>query len=195
MAKKKTKKWSRPGVEPEEAAPSLAIRVARILPRLGKKLLIPLVLAVAYFMLPSFLGIQEPVEALQAEVKDFDPCEEKSACIVAYVAPWCSQCHAATELINHLIDYTDGTEVGVRIVVGGDEMSRLSEMAESYDSYVFFDPYNEYKNEARVGGVPQFISWDASGHEIERVVGRPNLPVNDSGAEMFLGFLKVDKLM
>jgi thiol-disulfide isomerase/thioredoxin len=104
-----------------------------------------------------------------------DPCARAEKCLGVYLAPWCPQCQRSGPLLAELRERAarSGGRVGVKVIVGRDEREVLERYAEQLGGPVFFDDDGAFLRQIGGGGVPAWISWDASGHVLEKFHGRP----------------------
>jgi YD repeat-containing protein len=121
----------------------------------------------------GFLAGEVDASALRAEGPD--PCARAERCLGVYLAPWCPQCQKSHELVAELRARAvrSGGRVGVKVIVGRDERAALERYAEQLGPPVFFDDDGAFLRQLGGGGVPTWVSWDASGRVLERFSGRP----------------------
>lgn len=86
-----------------------------------------------------------------------DDCIARDQCIVAYLAPWCPNCKTAIPLIHTMrsIASKEGS-LGIRVIVGSDNRSRLDAMASTVGGKVFYDESGAFLHQMGQSGVP---SW------------------------------------
>ncbi len=111
---------------------------------------------------------------LQSNAGAYDPCEEKKQCLISYVAPWCPACRNSTATLRALRDrYSKSADLGVKIVVGADELFALEEYGREIGGQVFYDPDGQYRESVLIGNIPYLLLVDAEGMVIHEDSGLP----------------------
>ena len=98
-----------------------------------------------------------------------DPCQARSQCVIAYVAPWCPACHSSIGFLNTLgLRLLNSSKVGMKIIIGMAEVDQLEGMAQKFSSPAFYDPDGEFASKVGINSVPNVLLVDSSGKIIEK---------------------------
>lgn len=100
-----------------------------------------------------------------------DPCDQKQRCVVVYVTPWCPACKSAIGFLNGLHDRLKSSpKVGMKVIVGGDELTRLRAMASSFNAATFLDSEDKFSSKTRINGVPTVWVIDGNSNILRRAL-------------------------
>jgi thiol-disulfide isomerase/thioredoxin len=119
-----------------------------------------------------------PTAELSGSVSS-DPCAGRERCIVVYVAPWCPACEGALPFFNFLYRKVQATDrVGMKVIIGADEQSKLVRMSGKFRAPTFFDEDGSFSRAAGVRAYPSVWVTDGEGGVLRR-----GLPGAVSGGE------------
>lgn len=137
-----------------------------------RNVLIVLALIAVFVWRGGFLAGEVDQSTLRAGGPD--PCVRVEKCLGVYLTPWCPHCQKSGPLVDELRQRAarSGGRVGVKVIVGRDERATLESYAQHLGAPVFFDDDGRFYRQVG-GGVPAWLSWDASGHILEKMHGRP----------------------
>jgi len=106
-----------------------------------------------------------------------DPCLVKDQCVVLYLAPWCGYCRKAISVAQGMIDKFEGTDTGLKVVVGSGQPDALEAMAEGIGVGTFLDGDRRLWNALGISGVPAWYLVDSHGTIRGQVSGYANMPM------------------
>lgn len=106
-----------------------------------------------------------------------EPCFRKNRCLVAYMAPWCPNCHGAIPIMKQMIEENKtNPSFGVMAVIGMDEGSKNETYAAQIGNGSFVDNNGEIQGAFSINSVPTFVLIDDLGKVISRFSGLPQPP-------------------
>lgn len=103
---------------------------------------------------------------------EIDPCQGKSRCLIAYLAPWCPYSKRSMDAINELAAlWKDSKQFGMKIIVGSAKQDQLEEMAGGFVTPCYLDPQGSFASQHKISGFPSWIVVDSIGKIIKRDAG------------------------
>lgn len=103
-----------------------------------------------------------------------DPCTEKESCLICYMSPDCPACVESLPTLQIIRGhYANSPEVGVKVILGGAQMSALEEFGKDLGGGVFYDPESNFKSAAGVWSFPTLLHVTKDKQILKRHSGLP----------------------
>lgn len=99
--------------------------------------------------------------------------EDKSKCLVVYIAPWCSACKEfLTELFPIMLTRLEKyPQIGLEVIVGADKESALKNLALAVGRPCLLDPKKNLFKKLGLRAFPSFIGLKKNGKVIHTASG------------------------
>jgi hypothetical protein len=96
-------------------------------------------------------------------------CEDRSYCLIVYVTPWCSECHLQADVIRLAHQKLQATpEIGLAIIIGGDERLELQLMEENLGVPALLDIDGSFRSKAGIRSFPKWLIVEQNGAVLQR---------------------------